>query len=525
MQPGEALAAARRALEVAEGLFGPDHVEVGEVLADLARLHVFKDRFADAEPLDQRAIAIMEKALGADHPAFADFLVRIAAPYRRKRFARVRPLYKRALDIYERAWPDDPKLPIKFFDLGNDLDSLGHRVDAIPLYERARALADKILADNPWSIIVLGRLPYAYLVRGRYADAERAVRWDMAVIARRFGSELQEAVRSGDLHFLARVYFEQGYYDDAEWLCKRALRLDQKPGETPSPAAVARHVTHELGPIYFAQARYAEAEEIYARELERLEEAFASEAATKAERAAIRDRLRAIPLSDLKARQPLMQELARLYARLPRRSEIADTLAKLGAINRKQGRRAEAQALFERALAMLGDMREQSAVTITLGMAHLHFDADRHADAEQLYSRALQLAEDGREPQDPPSATAADILNDLGRLARKQNQLEHAEQLHKRALAIVEELGPDRIDVGITLIDLAEVYRAQSRFAEAEPLYQRALAICEKGDFSPNHDLVRTTLAGLAALYADQGRTADADRLKRGGPHPELWVR
>jgi tetratricopeptide (TPR) repeat protein len=75
------------------------------------------------------------------------------------------------------------------------------------------------------------------------------------------------------------------------------------------------------------------------------------------------------------------------------------------------------------------------------------------------------------------------------------------------------------------LNDLAELYRGQKRFAEAEPLYKRALAICVKGDMSPNHELVRTVLANLAALYGDQGRNDDAERLKRGALNPDLWSR
>jgi tetratricopeptide repeat protein len=72
---------------------------------------------------------------------------------------------------------------------------------------------------------------------------------------------------------------------------------------------------------------------------------------------------------------------------------------------------------------------------------------------------------------------------------------------------------------------LAELYRGQRRFAEAEPLYKRSLAICERGDMSPNHQLVRTVLANLAALYADQGRNDDAERLKRGTVDATAWQR
>jgi hypothetical protein len=74
------------------------------------------------------------------------------------------------------------------------------------------------------------------------------------------------------------------------------------------------------------------------------------------------------------------------------------------------------------------------------------------------------------------------------------------------------------------LNELGELYRAQKRFADAEPLYDRALQICLRGHMNPDHRLMRAVLANLAALYAEQGRNADVERLQRGdyltGPSP-----
>lgn len=103
--------------------------------------------------------------------------------------------------------------------------------------------------------------------------------------------------------------------------------------------------------------------------------------------------------------------------------------------------------------------------------------------------------------------------------------MQRAEELHKRALKVLEDLGSDRFDVASTLNELAELYRAQKRFADAEPLYKRALGIYAKGDMNPNHEPVRTALTNLAALYGDQGRNADVERLKRDALRPEHGLR
>jgi tetratricopeptide (TPR) repeat protein len=535
-RPADALAAAERALELAESLFGPEHVEVGEVLATVARFHALKGRFAEAEPLEQRAIAMMEKGLGADHPAFANFLGQIAQPHLRKRFAYAEPLMKRAFAINDKARANDPKWAIDIFHFGYIYETLGRHADALPLYERGLAEAEKALGpDAPWTLMVLDRLPSSYLTAGRYADAEQTLRRFLSAFGRRYGSEQHDPIGSHHLRRLAGVYAVQGYYADAERLYRRAYHIAEKPGQATYPAGVAfrgrqlAELDRELAGLHYAQGRYAEAEAFYSRELAKLEETEA-DGTTKAEIAALEDKLRAMgkvkTMDDIKARQPFQQELSRLRARLPRKTDIAGLLDNIASIRWKQGRLAEAEALFERALALLGDDHDRAALPIAVRLAALNVDQGRFADAEQLFTHTLRLDEDDWREQDrPPGLMSANILNQLGRLARKRNRLDRAERLHKRALGILEQLGRDRLDVGTTLVDLAEVHRAQARFAEAEPLYQRALEICEKGNLSPNHELVRTTLAGLAALYADQGRTADADRLRRGGPHPELWVR
>ena len=60
-------------------------------------------------------------------------------------------------------------------------------------------------------------------------------------------------------------------------------------------------------------------------------------------------------------------------------------------------------------------------------------------------------------------------------------------RFYKRSLAIYEKaLGPEHPDVGTSLNNLAALYADQGRYAEAEPLYKRSLAISEKA-LGPDH--------------------------------------
>ena len=74
--------------------------------------HVYKEqgKYAEAEALYKRALAIREKALGADHPDVAETLYNLAVVYRPQgKYADAEALYKRALAIREKALgPDHP---------------------------------------------------------------------------------------------------------------------------------------------------------------------------------------------------------------------------------------------------------------------------------------------------------------------------------------------------------------------------------------------------------------------------------
>ena len=70
------------ALKVAEG-FGPEDTRLATNLNNLATLYQAQGHYAEAEPLYQRALAIMEKADGPEHPYVATSLENYASLLRR----------------------------------------------------------------------------------------------------------------------------------------------------------------------------------------------------------------------------------------------------------------------------------------------------------------------------------------------------------------------------------------------------------------------------------------------------------
>ncbi|MEK6589626.1 MAG: tetratricopeptide repeat-containing protein, partial [Nitrospinota bacterium] len=100
----EAISYAKRALEIVEKILGREHPDVATSLNNLAELYVSTGRYAEAEPLHKRSLAISEKALGREHPDVAKGLNNLALLYYSTgRYSEAEPLYKRSLEIDEKA--------------------------------------------------------------------------------------------------------------------------------------------------------------------------------------------------------------------------------------------------------------------------------------------------------------------------------------------------------------------------------------------------------------------------------------
>jgi tetratricopeptide (TPR) repeat protein len=104
----------RRALAVMEKALGPDHPDTATALNNLAELLEDKGDHAGAERLLRRALAIREKALGPDHTDTAMSLGNLAALLKSKGdYAGAEPLFRRALAIREKELgPDHPDTAI-----------------------------------------------------------------------------------------------------------------------------------------------------------------------------------------------------------------------------------------------------------------------------------------------------------------------------------------------------------------------------------------------------------------------------
>src|SRR5262249_29438041 len=71
----------KRALAIIEKAPGPDHQVSVAALNGLAEVYLGQGKYAEAEPLSRRALEISEKTLGKDHPSTAQSLNILATLY------------------------------------------------------------------------------------------------------------------------------------------------------------------------------------------------------------------------------------------------------------------------------------------------------------------------------------------------------------------------------------------------------------------------------------------------------------
>jgi tetratricopeptide (TPR) repeat protein len=185
--------------------------------------------YTEAEPLLTRALAINEKALGADHPDTVRSLSNLASLYYSQgKFAEAEPLYKRALAIREKAFGVDHLLTATSLNnLATAYNLQGKYAESEPLYKRSLTIHEKALgADHLDTARSLNSLAYLYFSQRKYAEAEPLLKRALAIREKALGPDHPNAAEN--LHYLASLYRAQNKYAEAEPLYKRALAIVEK---------------------------------------------------------------------------------------------------------------------------------------------------------------------------------------------------------------------------------------------------------------------------------------------------------
>jgi len=242
----------------------------------------------------------------------------------------------------------------------------------------------------------------------------------------------------------------------------RAAIADGCRGEVATLAACAHYDV--LATVLFAKAAYPEALDLYRKNLALTEDQFG----------------------------PSHPKTARVLER------VATTVEKLG-------RHADALALYNRALAIIGDPDSGAAATLYDNSATPLTMLGKLPEAEARIRRALALHERTQGPDHPEVATTlVNLANVLDREGRDSLAL------RQRALRIFEaKLPTDHPLVAVTLSTIGYHYVLAKQPTSAIPYLERAAAI-QAARLGTNHPDYAYTLAVLGSAQLDAHQPAKA---------------
>ncbi len=316
----------------------------------------------------------------------------------------------RAIRIIYRAFPDQ----------ANDTKTWPQCQKCLPHALVCASLIEQYRLVFPETARLLNQAGYYLRERAQFEDAERLFRQALAVRKRILESEHPETEKNFEslaqsFNSLARLYFDQYKYPEAEILYEQALNDREKVLENAS-LSVAQAL-NSLALNYRYEKKYAEAEPLFLRALE------------------IRE-----------------QKLG------PEHPETAHCLNNLALLYKDQGKYAEAEQIFKQVLAIREQLVSREKVP---GRVHLDWaqslqnlavlystvpdakerNSHKFEEAEQLFKQALAIREQLLPAEHPQIAR---VLNFLGSFYELQEKNEEAEKCFKRALDIREKvLGVD----------------------------------------------------------------------------------
>jgi len=181
---GEALDRARALGDRVKAERGANDPEYARALGWQAYLYQVQGRFAEADPLFHQSLALLERALPADHPDIATSINNLGFQYQvTDRLDEAEALYKRSLAMREKALPGSSLLVADSLNnLAQVYKAQGRLRDAEPLLRRALDLRTKQLPQNhPLIAQSLANLAGTIERQGRPAAAEPLLRRALAI--------------------------------------------------------------------------------------------------------------------------------------------------------------------------------------------------------------------------------------------------------------------------------------------------------------------------------------------------------
>ncbi len=166
----------------------------------------------------------------------------------------------------------------------------------------------------------------------------------------------------------------------------------------------------------------------------------------------------------------------------------------------QEGRHGDAERILVADLARVERQQPDSlaAARALVDLAELYRGQARFEEAEALFQRAIALLDSL--PGAAQQRALVKPLNSLALVYRAQGLYAQAEPLCRRALTLAEGAhGPEHPAIASVIGNLLTVYLAQGRYGDAAPLFQRSVTLKERL-LGPKHPELASSLSNYAAF-------------------------
>ena len=239
----------KRALAIAEKVYGPDHPKVSPYAANMGTILKAQGDLAGALKYARRALAIDGRVYGPDHPKAALRANNIGQILKAQGdLAGAMEYTRRAMAIDERVYgPDHPNVAIRANNIGAILQAQGDLAGALEYTRRALAIDEKIYGpSHPNMATRVNNIGQILKDQGDLAGALEYTRRALAIDEKVYGPEHPEVAI--DCNNIGSILQLQGDLPGALEFTRRALAIDEEvygPGH-PKVAIRANNIGNIL---------------------------------------------------------------------------------------------------------------------------------------------------------------------------------------------------------------------------------------------------------------------------------------
>ncbi|MBX7074117.1 MAG: CHAT domain-containing protein [Pirellulales bacterium] len=215
------------AVRIMRRAYGENDIRLATPLSNLANVYWYQHRFAEAEKMHRQVWRLRAQAYGPDDPRVADTIENVAhAISEAGKHADAEPLYKHVLKLRVQAFGGEhPDVVKSLYNLAVYYDDQGRAADALPLYQEALRITIKLSGEKDLMVSrIASRLGTLQLRSKRPDEAERYFRQAQSINISLLGPEHPWVLGDSSL---ARVYIQQGRFEDALSVLKQVLQFEE----------------------------------------------------------------------------------------------------------------------------------------------------------------------------------------------------------------------------------------------------------------------------------------------------------